>query len=408
MKTVAIIGTFDTKAKEFSYVKDEIARLGFNTLMIHTGVYDSLISVDITNQQVLDEVDVDITELIRKSDRAYATDMLAKGMQSLLLKLFEAQKFDGVISLGGSSGTTIATAGMKELPIGIPKVMVSTMTSGDISQYVGTSDIFMMPSIVDIAGLNKISKQIFMNAINALGGMLSDYELDFNEDKPLIAASMFGVTTPVVTQATEILEQHGYEVVIFHATGTGGKAMEDLIRSGYFEGVLDLTTTEWADQLCGGVLSAGESRLDAAIENNIPQVVSLGALDMVNFGPKETVPEQYKNRLLYQHNPSVTLIWTTVEENVKIGHKIAEKLNKADTNTALVIPVKGISAIDKDGEIFYDEKATQALINTIKENLNSDITIHELDYHINDKTFSNEVSRILINAIEKWEGDTYE
>ena len=279
--------------------------------------------------------------------------------------------------------------------------MVSTMTSGDISQYVGTSDIFMMPSIVDIAGLNKISKQIFMNAINALGGMLSDYELDFNEDKPLIAASMFGVTTPVVTQATEILEQHGYEVVIFHATGTGGKAMEDLIRSGYFEGVLDLTTTEWADQLCGGVLSAGESRLDAAIENNIPQVVSLGALDMVNFGPKETVPEQYKNRLLYQHNPSVTLMRTTVEENIKIGHKIAEKLNKADTNTALVIPVKGISAIDKDGEIFYDEKATQALINTIKENLNSNITIHELDYHINDKTFSNEVSRILINAIEK-------
>ena len=401
MKTVAIIGTFDTKAKEFSYVKDEIERLGFNTLMIHTGVYDSLISVDITNQQVLDEVDVDITELIRKSDRAYATDMLAKGMQSLLLKLFEAQKFDGVISLGGSSGTAIATAGMKELPIGIPKVMVSTMTSGDISQYVGTSDIFMMPSIVDIAGLNKISKQIFMNAINALGGMLSDYELDFNEDKPLIAASMFGVTTPVVTQATEILEQHGYEVVIFHATGTGGKAMEDLIRSGYFEGVLDLTTTEWADQLCGGVLSAGESRLDAAIENNIPQVVSLGALDMVNFGPKETVPEQYKNRLLYQHNPSVTLMRKTVEENIKIGHKIAEKLNKADTNTALVIPVKGISAIDKDGEIFYDEKATQALINTIKENLNSNITIHELDYHINDKTFSNEVSRILINAIEK-------
>ena len=401
MKTVAIIGTFDTKAKEFSYVKDEIERLGFNTLMIHTGVYDSLISVDITNQQVLDEVDVDITELIRKSDRAYATDMLAKGMQSLLLKLFEAQKFDGVISLGGSSGTAIATAGMKELPIGIPKVMVSTMTSGDISQYVGTSDIFMMPSIVDIAGLNKISKQIFMNAINALGGMLSDYELDFNEDKPLIAASMFGVTTPVVTQATEILEQHGYEVVIFHATGTGGKAMEDLIRSGYFEGVLDLTTTEWADQLCGGVLSAGESRLDAAIENNIPQVVSLGALDMVNFGPKETVPEQYKNRLLYQHNPSVTLMRTTVEENIKIGNKIAEKLNKADTNTALVIPVKGISAIDKDGEIFYDEKATQALINTIKENLNSNITIHELDYHINDKTFSNEVSRILINAIEK-------
>ncbi|UUY70099.1 Tm-1-like ATP-binding domain-containing protein [Staphylococcus warneri] len=401
MKTVAIIGTFDTKAKEFSYVKDEIERLGFNTLMIHTGVYDSLISVDITNQQVLDEVDVDITELIRKSDRAYATDMLAKGMQSLLLKLFEAQKFDGVISLGGSSGTAIATAGMKELPIGIPKVMVSTMTSGDISQYVGTSDIFMMPSIVDIAGLNKISKQIFMNAINALGWMLSDYELDFNEDKPLIAASMFGVTTPVVTQATEILEQHGYEVVIFHATGTGGKAMEDLIRSGYFEGVLDLTTTEWADQLCGGVLSAGESRLDAAIENNIPQVVSLGALDMVNFGPKETVPEQYKNRLLYQHNPSVTLMRTTVEENIKIGHKIVEKLNKADTNTALVIPVKGISAIDKDGEIFYDEKATQALINTIKENLNSNITIHELDYHINDKTFSNEVSRILINAIEK-------
>ncbi len=261
---------------------------------------------------------------------------------------------------------------MRSLLIGVPKVMVSTMASGNVAQYVGTSDIVMMPSIVDVAGLNKISKLIFSNAVLAIVGMVNcreNLKVDKSESKPLIAASMFGVTTPCVDRAKDYLEQRGYEVLVFHATGTGGKTMDALINAGFFAGVLDLTTTEWADEIVGGVLAAGESRCEAAIDKKIPQVVSVGACDMVNFGPIDTVPKEFSGRNLYKHNPTVTLMRTSVAENAKIAEKLASKWNKAKVPMTILLPKKGVSMIDDDGQPFNGIEERKMLFDTLKENI---------------------------------------
>lgn len=263
MKTIAIAGTFDTKGKEFLYVKQLVEELGLKTLMIHTGVFKPAFSVDITNVEVASSAGYDIEEIVKRKDRALATEALSKGMEKLIPELYTKGKFDGILSFGGSGGTSLVTPAMRALPIGVPKIMVSTMASGNVAQYVGTSDIVMMPSIVDVAGLNKISKTIFRNAVLAISGMVGmkeNLKSDEEKPKPLVAATMFGVTTPCVDQAKEYLENHGYEVLVFHATGTGGKTMESLIEAGFFEGVLDMTTTEWCDEIVGGVLAAGPSR----------------------------------------------------------------------------------------------------------------------------------------------------
>jgi len=342
MKTIAVAGTFDTKGKEFLYVKELIEELGLKTYMINTGVFNSEIEVDVSNKEIANEAGYDIDDIVSRRDRAMATEALSKGMELLIPRLYDEGKFDGIISFGGSGGTSLVTPAMRALPIGVPKMMVSTMASGNVSQYVGTSDIIMMPSIVDVAGLNKISKTIFKNAVLAIAGMvgMADKIKEVEEDgKPLIAATMFGVTTPCVDFAKEYLEERGYEVLVFHATGTGGKTMESLIDAGFFKGVLDITTTEWCDEIVGGVLSAGPNRLEAAGRNHVPQVVSVGALDMVNFGPIDTIPEKFKSRNLYKHNPTVTLMRTTVEENIKFGKKIAEKLNALDKIPAIELNI---------------------------------------------------------------------
>jgi len=400
-KTIAIVGTLDTKHKEFAFIEDLIESYGFETLMIHSGVFESGIDADISNEMIANAVGEDITSIAEERDRSKGTAVLSDGLSVLLPKLYDEGEFEGVISLGGSGGTAIATAGMRELPIGVPKVMVSTMASGDVSQYVGTSDIMMIPSIVDVAGLNDISKHIFTNAVNAICGMVEhDYMTDTGQ-KPLIAASMFGLTTPAITKATEILEDQGYEVIVFHATGTGGKTMESLIKNDYFAGVLDLTTTEWVDELVGGVLSAGADRLEAGVEMGLPQVISLGAMDMANFGPKETIPEQFSDRLFYQHNPSVTLMRTTIEENKELGEIVANKLKEANNATILMIPTDGFSGLDEEGKEFYDVEADQALINSVKENLmESDITIIEVDANINDDEFAETAAKKLMKLIE--------
>lgn len=400
-KTIAVIGTLDTKHSEFQYIKELIESYGFNTLMIHAGVFEAGIDADVSNRTITNEVEEDIEAIAKEENRAKGTDALSRGLSKYLPKLYAKGKFDGVISLGGSGGTAIATAGMRELPIGVPKVMVSTMASGNISQYVGTSDIMMIPSIVDVAGLNDISKQIFTNAVHAICGMVDhDYVSDENQ-KPLIAASMFGLTTPVITKASELLEEQGYEVVVFHATGSGGKTMENLIDNEYFTGILDLTTTEWADELVGGVLNAGESRLESAVKNDIPQVVSLGALDMVNFGPKDTVPEKFNDRLFYQHNPSVTLMRTTPEENTELGKIIGSKLKNANDSTILIIPKKGFSGLDNEGKEFYNPEADKALIDTLKEELgDSKVKILEMDSNINDDIFAEEAVNQLVKLIQ--------
>lgn len=402
MKTIAIAGTFDTKGAEYLYVKELIESLGLDTFTIHTGVFEATFKPDVSNNEVAQAAGYNIEDIAKKKDRALATEVLSKGMENLLPKLFEEGKFDGIISLGGSGGTSLVTPAMRALPIGVPKLMVSTVASGNTSQYVGTSDIIMMPSIVDVAGLNSISTKIFTNAVFAIAGMVKFENKKVLDKKPLIAATMFGVTTPCVTAAKEILEDRGYEVLIFHATGVGGKTMEYLIENGFIEGVLDLTTTEWADEIIGGVLNAGPNRLEAAAKHNIPQVVSVGALDMCNFGPYNTVPNEFSNRNLYKHNPTVTLMRTTVEENELIGKKISEKLNMSEGNTVLILPLKGVSAIDVKGQPFYGEEEDKKLFDTLKTYTNSDvIEIVEMDCNINDIEFARKAAQELINLMEK-------
>lgn len=400
MKTVAVLGTFDTKGKELKFIKECIEEQGLKTLCINTGVFESVVEPDISSAEVAAAVGADINAIVEKRDRATATEVLAKGTEKLIPQLYAEGKFDGIISIGGSGGTSLATPAMRQLPLGVPKVMVSTMASGDVSPYVGTSDIVMIPSVVDAEGLNDISKVIFSNAANAVVGMVQNRKEIESDGKPLLAATMFGVTTPCVKAAEDYLHEQGYDVLVFHATGTGGKCMEALIDQGFIKGVLDLTTTEWCDEVVGGVLNAGPNRLTAAGKNGIPQVVSVGALDMVNFGPMDTVPAQFKDRNLYKHNPTVTLMRTTADELKSIGHEIATRLTDATGKTTLMLPLKGVSMIDVEGQPFYDAEADKVLFDTLRTELEgSDVEIVELDTDINDKEFAVAAAKKLISLL---------
>lgn len=400
MKTVAVLGTFDTKGKELKFIKECIEEHGLKTLCINTGVFEPVVEPDISSAEVAAAVGADINAIVEKRDRATATEVLAKGTEKLIPQLYAEGKFDGIISIGGSGGTSLATPAMRQLPLGVPKVMVSTMASGDVSPYVGTSDIVMIPSVVDAEGLNDISKVIFSNAANAVVGMVQNRKELESDGKPLLAATMFGVTTPCVKAAEDYLHEQGYDVLVFHATGTGGKCMEALIDQGFIKGVLDLTTTEWCDEVVGGVLNAGPDRLTAAGKNGIPQVVSVGALDMVNFGPMDTVPAQFKDRNLYKHNPTVTLMRTTADELKSIGHEIATRLTDATGKTTLMLPLKGVSMIDVEGQPFYDAEADKVLFDTLRSELaDSNVEIVELDTDINDKEFAIAAAKKLISLL---------
>ena len=402
MKTIAIAGTFDTKGAEYLYVKELIESLGLGTFTIHTGVFEPTFKPDISNAQVAEAAGMDIKTLVDKKDRALATEVLSKGMEKLVLKLYKQGKFHGIISFGGTGGTSLVTPAMRALPIGVPKVMVSTVASGNTAPYVGASDIIMMPSIVDVAGINSISTKIFTNAVFAIAGMVKFENKKVVDKKPLIAATMFGVTTPCVTAATKYLEKRGYEVLIFHATGIGGQSMEALIAGGFIEGVLDLTTTEWADEIIGGVLNAGPYRLEAAGKNHIPQVVSVGALDMCNFGTYDTIPKKFERRNLYKHNPTVTLMRTNVEENEAIGKKLVEKLNMAKDKTTLMLPLKGISGIDVEGQPFYGVEEDKMLFDTLRNGVNKNsVEVIEMNYAINDVEFAEAAAQKLIDLMNK-------
>lgn len=406
MSTVALIGTFDTKGEEFLYIKQQFEQRNIKVLSIHTGVYNPLFEPDIPNDVVCAAAGCDITEIAAAHDRARATQVLSAGCEQLCHQLFEQGKFDGIFSMGGSGGTSISCAGMRALPIGVPKIMISTMACGDTSPYVGASDICLFPSIVDIAGINTFSRTIFNNAISAMVGMLHGltHTSPDKNSKPLIAATMFGVTTPCITKAKERLEQAGYEVLVFHATGTGGKCMEELIKGGFIQGVLDLTTTEWCDEVVGGVLAAGPHRMEAAACCGIPAIVSVGACDMVNFGTKDSVPDHFQERNLYQHNPSVTLMRTSVEESDAIGKKLAEKMNMSTSPCICLLPKHGVSMIDAPGEAFYGPDEDNALFNAIKNNVDTDkVQLIEMDAHINDDAFANFAADKLIALLQEQE-----
>jgi uncharacterized protein (UPF0261 family) len=320
-------------------------------------------------------------------DRGAAVTAMAAGAEQVVLRLHAEGKLAGILALGGSGGSSIATRAMRALPVGVPKLMVSTVASGDTRAYVGAVDVTMMYSVVDISGVNRVAARIMANAAGAMAGMVDATVPEF-EAKPLIGATMFGVTTPCVTRARERLEELGYEVLVFHATGAGGESLEALARGGFLAGVLDTTTTELADELVGGVFPAGPGRLEAAGAAGVPQVVSLGALDMVNFGPRDTVPPQFEGRNLYVHNPTVTLMRTTPEECAELGRAIGRKLSGAQGPTVLFIPLKGVSMIDVEGQPFYDADADAALFAALRETLADSVEVHEIATDINDPEFA--------------------
>ena len=398
-KTVAILGSLDTKGPDYKLIKDLIEERGHRTLVIDTSVIgDPYFTPDVDRGQVAEAGGSSIEELQRNEDRGEAMEVMSAGAATIVRQLYDQGRFDGIISMAGSGGTSVATAGMRELPVGVPKVMVSTVASGDVGPYVGTRDITMMPSVVDVAGLNQISRRIYANAAGAICGMVETQPPE-GEEKPLIAASMFGNTTPAVKRAKETMEQHGYEVLVFHATGTGGRTMEALIEDGYIDGVLDITTTEWADEVCGGVLSAGPTRLQAAAKTGTPQVVVPGCIDMANFWAIETVPERYQDRNLYKWNPNVTLLRTNVEENAEMGLMFAERLNQAIGPAAVFVPLKGVSMLDSEGEPFWNPEADQAFLDTLKQNLREGIPVYEMDHNVNDPEFVDAVSSKLLGFL---------
>ena len=398
-KTVGIVGTLDTKGMEFQFIKEQIEAGGTSTCVVNTGIIgEPHFEPDVSAAEVAEAAGTSLQALQDGGDRGVAVAAMAEGAAKIIAQLQSDGKIDGVISLGGSAGTTIGTTAMQAVPVGVPKIMVSTLASGDTSPYVDTKDVSMMYSVVDIAGVNSLSRQILANAAGAIVGMVNA-EVPAAEDKPLIGATMFGVTTPCVTKARELLEDAGYEVLVFHATGAGGRAMEDLVKGGFIVGVLDVTTTELADELVGGVLSAGPDRLEAAGDLGVPQVIAPGALDMVNFGPPDTVPEQFNDRTFYQHNPTVTLMRTTVEENAELGKIMGQKLSQAKGPTTVIVPQQGISAIDQEGQPFYSAEAEAAWIENLKANLGDNVTLIEMDNHINDDAFATKLVETLLASL---------
>ena len=388
-KTVLLVGTLDTKGAEYGYLRDRLRQHGVDAILADVGVNEPRgAEPDIGRAEVGAETGADPAALAAAGDRGAAVTAMAEAAEALARRLYSEGRIGGVLAAGGSGGTAIATRAMQALPVGAPKLMVTTMAGGNTADYVGASDVTLMPAVTDVAGINSISGRILANAAAAMAGMLEAPPVELGEERPLIGATMFGVTTPSVTAARERLEELGYEVLTFHATGTGGRAMEGLMDSGFLHGVLDITTTELCDELVGGVLSAGPDRLEAAGRLGLPQVVSCGALDMVNFGARDTVPPQFESRNLYVHNPSVTLMRTTSDECAELGRQIARKLSAATGPTALFLPLRGVSMIDAEGQPFHDPEADGALFAALREGLDERVELIEMDCNVNDPEFA--------------------
>jgi uncharacterized protein (UPF0261 family) len=368
--------------------------------VIDVGVFGgSSFHPDVTAEEIAAAGGRPLADLVAVRDRGQAMQVMSQGAAVLVKRLHEEGRFDGLIALGGGGGTAIAATAMRALPVGFPKLLVSTLASGNMGSYVGTTDITVMPAVVDVAGLNRISRAVFHNAAGAICGMVTGEEPSAPEDRPLVAVTMFGNTTRAVDNARKILEQHGYEVLVFHATGTGGRTMETLIENGYFTAVLDITTTEWADEVCGGVLSAGRTRLEAAIRQGVPEVVTPACIDMCNFWGPETVPARYKGRLFYQWNPNVTLMRTNVQENTRMGEIFAEKLNAAIGPLVVMIPMGGFSEMDCPGQPFWCPEADQAFLGALRKNLRSDIPLEVSGKPVNDPEFSSRTAERLLELI---------
>ena len=405
MTTVILLGTLDTKGEEYGFVRDRLREAGIGTVVIDAGVLGTpRLEADISREAVAGAAGIHLKELAAAGDRGTAIDTMLRGATVVVKRLVDGGDVHGIFGMGGSGGSTLVSGVMRELPVGFPKLLVSTVASGDTRPYVGTSDIAMMSSIVDIAGINALSERILSNAAGAIGGMARAHEgfASTLVRKPVIGATMFGVTTPCVTVARERLEALGYEVLVFHATGIGGDTMESLVRGGVITGVLDITTTELADSLVGGALPSGPERLEVAGSMGLPQVVSLGALDMVNFGPIDTVPERFRERKLFRHNASITLMRTTPGENAELGRTIARKLKAAKGPVTLFIPRGGVSMIDIEGQAFHGPEADAALFAALRDDLDAHVTIREDDADINDPAFATAMADELHRLYTEW------
>ncbi|MGA0029464.1 MAG: Tm-1-like ATP-binding domain-containing protein [Opitutales bacterium] len=397
MATIAVLGTLDSKGEEHAFVAALIARHGHQPLLIDVGTGGpATVQPDVTREQVAAAAGIDLAALMAKKDRGECVVAMTKAAPAFVAKLAAEGRIDGIISLGGGGGTAIGSAAMRALPLGFPKLMVSTLAAGNVAPYLGTKDITMMPSIADVAGLNRLSRVIFTRAAGAICGMVGAVP-EVGASRPLIVASQFGNTTTCVTEAKKVLEAAGYEVLVFAATGTGGRIMESVIESGIVAGVLDITTTEWADELVGGTLNAGPDRMDAAAKANVPVVVAPGCLDMVNFGEMASVPAKYKGRNFYVHNPQVTLMRTTADECRQLGEIVAKKANAYQAGTAIMIPRKAISVISADGQPFHDAAADEALFSALKAD--AKVPVQEFDLAINDKEFAQACAYKLIELI---------
>ena len=413
MGAIALVCSLDTKGEEARLIKDVIEARGHRPLVIDTGVVgDPQFAPDIHASDVAQAGGTSLEELRRTADRGAAIGLMAQGAAQVAAKLHREGRLDGIVGLGGSAGTAVVSSAMRALPVGVPKMLVSTVASGNVAPYVGTKDIALMYSVVDVAGINRISRAVLTNAAGAIcGAVEAAAQLaaqPAREEKPLLAASMFGNTTKLVDTARAQLEQAGYEVLVFHATGSGGQTMEGLIRDGFIRGVLDVTTTEWADQLCGGVFDAGPTRLDAAGERGIPQVIAPGCLDMVNFGGEDTIPAKYredKDRRFYVWNPQVTLMRTTPQENAELGRILAEKANASKGPVQVFLPLRGVSILDsvtdEGPQLFWWPEADQALFDGIKRHIRKDIPVHELDVNVNDPQFASAAAGALLEMVKR-------
>lgn len=399
-KPIVLVGSLDTKGAEFGFVRDLIRERGLRTILVDFGVLgDPLSGPDISGDEVARAGGSSLDELRAKEDKALAMRTMTEGLSRVVADLYAQGRLGGILGMGGGGGTSIATAAMRALPTGVPKLMVSTVAAGDVAQYVGTKDITMMPSVVDVAGLNSISRGIYANAAGAVAGMVSQEHPEVEDEKPLITASMFGNTTECVNRARRQLEEQGYEVLVFHATGTGGRTMEALIADGFITANLDITTTELADEVCGGVLSAGPERMLASARAGVPTVLVPGCVDMANFWGRDTVPKEYQDRLLYEWNPNITLLRTNVEENTQMGEMIAHAANRSTGPVAVLIPLKGVSQLDSPGGDFWDPEADGACFQAIKENLKAGIAVVEVEHNINDPEFADKAVELLLDML---------
>jgi uncharacterized protein (UPF0261 family) len=404
-KPILMIGAFDTKGAEYAFLREQILKRGHKVLSVNTGILGSTdtFPVDIEADEVIRAGGGDLAALREKKDRGSAMAAMAQGAARLVKSLFDQGRFDGIIGMGGGGGSSVITTAMRELPIGVPKVCVSTMASGNTSPYVGAKDIVLFPSIVDVAGINRISRIVYTRAAGAICGMVDAVPAQEKDDKPIITATMFGNTTECVNICRETLTGAGYEVLVFHATGTGGRTMESLVNEGLVDGVLDITTTEWADELTGGIMSAGPDRLSAPGRKGVPHLIVPGCVDMANFGPMDSVPQKYKDakRLLYQWNPAMTLMRTNIEENRRMGEIFARKANESRGPVAFLIPLKGVSILDGDGQQFCDRAADQAMFDAIKANLRKDIPLVEMDLNINDPKFAAQAVGMMLEMVPR-------